>query len=123
MWYPEDRMKMKQVFRICATERLFLPLILSEIDAVVYLDTDLIFHTSPRNLWKEFLRFNSEHLSAMAPSLYHYGGPFNKVQLVEVKLSAQIKNTQSKKFSLGSDSVHSLAARFPIMERQASTRG
>ena len=80
MWYPEGRNNMKDVFQVCATERLFLPLILPKEDAVIYLDTDLIFLTPPEKLWNKFLLFNSEQFSAMAPCLVYYNSHANKVK-------------------------------------------
>ena len=71
---------MKENFRICATERLFLPLILSEEDAVIYLDSDVIWMVPPSELWNEFLQFNSEHLSAIGPVLSYYNSPENTVR-------------------------------------------
>ena len=79
MWYPEGRYKMKELFRVCASERLFLPAILPEEDAVIYLDTDLIVMVPPSKLWNKFLDFDSEHLTAMSQVLSYYNTPANKV--------------------------------------------
>ena len=43
MWYPEDRQDTRTMFRVCATERLFLPDMLPNMDRAIYIDTDLIF--------------------------------------------------------------------------------
>ena len=57
---------MQYMFRICSTERLLLPSILAEEEAVIYLDTDLIFMAPPSLLWNEFQRFDSNHIAALA---------------------------------------------------------
>ena len=80
VWYPENRKNMKENFRTCATERLFLPVILPEIDSVMYLDTDLILMVPPSELWNKFLQFNSEHLTAIGPVLSYYNTRENPVR-------------------------------------------
>ena len=67
VWYPEGRMELKHLFRVCASERLLLPLMLPAEDAVIYLDTDLIFMTPPNKLWDQFHLFDSEQFTAIAP--------------------------------------------------------
>ena len=59
---------MQYMFRICSSERLLLPSILAEEEAVIYLDTDLIFMAPPSLLWNEFQRFDSNHIAALAPA-------------------------------------------------------
>ena len=80
VWYPKHRENMKENFRICATERLFLPLILPEEDAVIYLDSDMIWMVPPSKLWKKFLQFNSDHVTAIGPNLAYYNSPENTVR-------------------------------------------
>ena len=77
-WYSKDEGKMQYMFRICSTERLFLPSILAEEDAVIYLDTDLIFMAPPSLLWNEFQRFNSNHIAALATA-HSLENPVKKV--------------------------------------------
>ncbi|XP_066983804.1 glucoside xylosyltransferase 2-like [Macrobrachium rosenbergii] len=79
IWYPPERLDMRNMFRVCATERLFLPEMFPELDAAIYIDTDLIFMRPPDDLWNEFDRFNDRQVAAMAPCLYHYGTKRNKV--------------------------------------------
>ena len=64
---------MRSMFRVCATERLFVPDMFPSLDAAVYIDTDLLFLRPPEDLWNEFLRFDRRQVAAMAPCLYHYG--------------------------------------------------
>ena len=39
----QDRQDMRSMFRVCATERLFVPDIFPDMDRAIYIDTDLIF--------------------------------------------------------------------------------
>ena len=73
LWYPKDRAYMRNMFRECATERLFVPAMLPQEDAVIYIDTDFIFMRPPQELWAMFETFNEDQVAAMAPCLYHYG--------------------------------------------------
>ena len=76
VYYPPDRLDMRDMFRTCATERLFLPDILTKEDAVIYLDTDIVFMGPPEQLWYKFYEFNSSQLAAMAPCDNQYGGRY-----------------------------------------------
>ncbi|KAB7502110.1 Glucoside xylosyltransferase 2 [Armadillidium nasatum] len=69
--YPENG-NFREKFRLCASERLFLSEALPSEEAVIFLDTDIIFLKSPEILWEEFAFFNSEQLSGLSPSLYLY---------------------------------------------------
>ncbi|RXG67462.1 Glucoside xylosyltransferase 2, partial [Armadillidium vulgare] len=71
IWYP-DTGNFMEMFRLCATERLFLLKVLPSVDSVVYLDTDMIFLKPPEDLWEEFSKFDSFQISGMAPCLFHY---------------------------------------------------
>lgn len=79
VWYPPSREKMRNMFRVCATERLFLPDMFPDLDAAIYIDTDLVFLRPPEDLWAEFREFNDRQVAAMAPCLYHYGSNRNKI--------------------------------------------
>ncbi|XP_050714571.1 glucoside xylosyltransferase 1-like isoform X2 [Eriocheir sinensis] len=79
VWYPSDREAMRLMFRVCATERLFLPQMFPSLDAAIYIDTDLIFMRPPEDLWMEFKKFDEIQVAAMAPCLYHYDTHRNKV--------------------------------------------
>ena len=39
----QDREDMRTMFRVCATERLFVPDMFPDMDRAIYIDTDLIF--------------------------------------------------------------------------------
>ena len=73
VWYPGGRAKMRHMFRECATERLFIPEMFTNEDALIYIDTDFIFMRPPEDLWAKFYEFNEHQVAAMAPCLYHYG--------------------------------------------------
>ncbi|XP_047740643.1 glucoside xylosyltransferase 1 [Hyalella azteca] len=73
VWYPNDRLYMRNMFRECATERLFVPAMLPKEDAIIYIDTDFVFLRPPEDLWAHFHKFDSVQVAAMAPCLYHYG--------------------------------------------------
>ncbi|XP_031721510.1 glucoside xylosyltransferase 1 [Anarrhichthys ocellatus] len=57
----------KKLFKPCASQRLFLPLILKEVDSLLYVDTDIIFLQPVEDIWALLSQFNSSHLAAMAP--------------------------------------------------------
>ncbi|XP_037109142.1 glucoside xylosyltransferase 1-like isoform X1 [Syngnathus acus] len=57
----------KKLFKPCASQRLFLPLILKEVDSLLYVDTDILFLHPVEGIWAAFSRFNSSQLAAMAP--------------------------------------------------------
>lgn len=80
VWYPSDREEMRSMFRVCATERLFLPQMFPSLDAAIYIDTDLIFMRPPEDLWMEFKKFDEIQVVAMAPCLHHYNFRRNKVK-------------------------------------------
>ncbi|XP_076870198.1 glucoside xylosyltransferase 2 [Brachyhypopomus gauderio] len=57
----------KRLFKPCAAQRLFLPVILKDVDSLLYVDTDVLFLRPMDDIW-EFLRaFNGTQLAAMAP--------------------------------------------------------
>nr|CAB3251447.1 glucoside xylosyltransferase 1-like [Phallusia mammillata] len=67
--YPEDgnQHQWKKLFKLCASQRLFLPHILSDIDSLLYVDTDILFISPVEDIWKFFSKFNSTQFSAMSP--------------------------------------------------------
>lgn len=72
VWYPEGREDMREMFRVCATARLFIPDLFPALDRVIFLDTDLIFMRPLEDLWAHFDYFDSKQVAAMAPELFHY---------------------------------------------------
>ncbi|XP_076863298.1 glucoside xylosyltransferase 1 isoform X2 [Brachyhypopomus gauderio] len=57
----------KRLFKPCASQRLFLPLILGEVDSLLYVDTDILFLQPVEEIWNFLSQFNSTHMAAMAP--------------------------------------------------------
>ncbi|XP_019642762.1 PREDICTED: glucoside xylosyltransferase 1-like isoform X2 [Branchiostoma belcheri] len=67
--YPpgENSQEWKKLFRPCASQRLFLPELLTEVDSLLYVDTDILFLSPMENLWNFFSAMNSTQLAALAP--------------------------------------------------------
>lgn len=66
--FPEENAKeWKRLFKPCASQRLFLPLILKEVDSLLYVDTDILFLQPVEDIWALLSQFNSSQLAAMAP--------------------------------------------------------
>ncbi|XP_060891783.1 glucoside xylosyltransferase 1-like isoform X1 [Labrus mixtus] len=63
----ENPKEWKKLFKPCASQRLFLPLILKEVDSLIYVDTDILFLQPVEDIWALLSKFNSSHLAAMAP--------------------------------------------------------
>lgn len=40
---------------------------MTNLDSVIYIDTDILFLTNVRNLWRFFRKFNSTQLAALTP--------------------------------------------------------
>ncbi|KAM4618575.1 glucoside xylosyltransferase 1 [Polymixia lowei] len=66
--FPSENAKeWKKLFKPCASQRLFLPLILKDVDSLLYVDTDILFLQPVEEIWDFLSQFNSSHLAAMAP--------------------------------------------------------
>ncbi|XP_032361587.1 glucoside xylosyltransferase 1 [Etheostoma spectabile] len=63
----ENAAEWKKLFKPCASQRLFLPLILKDVDSIVYVDSDILFLQPVDHLWAFLSQFNSSQLAAMAP--------------------------------------------------------
>ncbi|CAF0713883.1 unnamed protein product [Brachionus calyciflorus] len=57
----------RKLFKLCASQRIFLPEILPNIDSILYVDTDVLFITGLEQIWSHFENFNSTQLAALAP--------------------------------------------------------
>ncbi|XP_064012270.1 glucoside xylosyltransferase 2 isoform X3 [Pogoniulus pusillus] len=57
----------KKLFKPCAAQRLFLPVILKDVDSLLYVDTDVLFLRPIEDIWHMLKEFNSTQLAAMAP--------------------------------------------------------
>lgn len=71
--FPEEKGdKWKKLFQPCASQRLFLPSVLPEEDAVLYVDADVIFVHPPEDLWSLFGAMNDSQLAALVPESEDY---------------------------------------------------
>ncbi|XP_068169436.1 glucoside xylosyltransferase 1-like isoform X2 [Antennarius striatus] len=65
--FPKGNIKeWKLLFKPCASQRLFLPLILNDVDSLLYVDTDILFLQPVEDIWAFLSLFNSTQLAAMA---------------------------------------------------------
>lgn len=80
VFYPPGTEKLREMFRPCATERLFLAQAYEDKDALLFLDTDTLFLRPPEDLWCQINNFGREQIISMAPCLYFYGPYFRKVR-------------------------------------------
>uniref|UniRef100_A0A3B3YMA5 Glucoside xylosyltransferase 1 n=1 Tax=Poecilia mexicana TaxID=48701 RepID=A0A3B3YMA5_9TELE len=66
--FPEENaIEWKKLFKPCASQRLFLPLILKQEESLLYVDTDIIFLRPVEDIWGLLSQFNASQLAAMAP--------------------------------------------------------
>ena len=72
VWYPDEKTEMVTMYHICATERLFLPKMLPKEDAIIYLDTDVIFMRPPEELWAQFQNFDTKQVASMGSYMNIY---------------------------------------------------
>ncbi|KAM6292521.1 glucoside xylosyltransferase 1 isoform 2-T2 [Porphyrio hochstetteri] len=63
----ESAAEWKKLFKPCASQRLFLPLILKNVDSLLYVDTDILFLRPVDDIWSFLGKFNSTQVAAMAP--------------------------------------------------------
>ncbi|XP_070382368.1 glucoside xylosyltransferase 2-like [Dermacentor albipictus] len=71
--FPEpDSETWRGLFRPCASQRLFIPSLLPGVDAVIYVDADVLFVSPIEMLWQHFASMNTSHLAAMAPESEDY---------------------------------------------------
>ncbi|XP_039196615.1 glucoside xylosyltransferase 1 isoform X2 [Crotalus tigris] len=63
----ENAAEWKKLFKPCASQRLFLPLILSNVDSLLYVDTDILLLRPVDDIWSFLKKFNSTQIAAMAP--------------------------------------------------------
>ena len=68
---------MVNMFRICATARLFVHEMLPSVDAGIYLDSDVLLLDNIWNLWSFFSKFNPAQVMAMSAVEFSYGGIYN----------------------------------------------
>lgn len=57
----------RNLFKPCAAQRLFLPSLLNNTDATLYVDTDIVFLSPTENIWSYFNRFNASQIAGLSP--------------------------------------------------------
>ena len=65
--YPSDRRNLRSLWRVCATQRLFVPAMLPDEDSIIYIDNDMLFMRPPEELWEEFTKFDSIQVAGISP--------------------------------------------------------
>ncbi|CAG7820809.1 unnamed protein product [Allacma fusca] len=69
VWFPpEQNEEWKQMYALCATQRLFFTSLLPHIDSLIYLDADSIVVSNLTNFWNQFQRMNESQLAGIAPN-------------------------------------------------------
>ncbi|XP_071519950.1 glucoside xylosyltransferase 1-like [Panulirus ornatus] len=76
VYYPRGSNELRHWWRECSTGRLFLHEIFNTTDALIFLDTDIIFMQPPEYLWAEFGNFDVKQVVGEAPSVYVYSPAF-----------------------------------------------
>lgn len=56
----------RKLFKECASQRLFLPDILRDVDSVLYIDTDVLFVSPVESVWGHFSRMNGSQIAGMS---------------------------------------------------------
>ncbi|XP_055902747.1 glucoside xylosyltransferase 2 isoform X2 [Eupeodes corollae] len=66
--FPKSEEKdWKNLFKPCAAQRLFLPSLLRNTDATLYVDTDVLFLSSALDTWSHFKNFNASQIAGLSP--------------------------------------------------------
>jgi len=63
--WPSEFQWMKDIYAPCVTFKFLLPDVLPQLDSIIYLDTDILFASSPRDLWNLFRNFSAENELAL----------------------------------------------------------
>lgn len=89
---PEEISEYRDWWGPCASFRLFLPEVMVDQDAVIYVDSDVLFLGPVDDLWNEFKNFNSEQAVGLAPRAgWHFHLPANNQNFI---MTPQGKVTQ-----------------------------
>jgi UDP-xylose:glucoside alpha-1,3-xylosyltransferase len=65
VWFPESWWYF--VYSECSAQRLFFPVLLPDVDKLLYLDSDILFLSNVNDIWKHFSLMNASQALAMAP--------------------------------------------------------
>ncbi|XP_030371335.1 glucoside xylosyltransferase 1 isoform X2 [Scaptodrosophila lebanonensis] len=63
----QSKKEWRNLFKPCASQRLFLPSLLPEVDSLLYVDTDVLFLSPISDVWEYFYKFNDSQLAALTP--------------------------------------------------------
>ncbi|GFG37561.1 hypothetical protein Cfor_09602 [Coptotermes formosanus] len=55
----------RKLFKPCASQRLFLPTVLHDVDSLLYVDTDTLFLGPLEDVWRHFDLMNSSQMAAL----------------------------------------------------------
>lgn len=66
----ENRYIWQNMFAKCSAQRIFVANILTEVDAAIYVDTDVLFLASPGEMFQIFEKFSERQLAAMVFNSY-----------------------------------------------------
>ena len=64
---PHLEFEWKKLFKKCASQRLFIPDILKNLESILYVDTDVLFLRPIDDIWKILEKFNSTQIAAVSP--------------------------------------------------------
>ena len=87
IYKPSSGADILKVYEHCATEKLFLPWALPDLDAGVFLDTDTFFLTTPQELLQHFQFFDDQQVFGFPPVGNYYGQINIAVSLIEIQIS------------------------------------
>ena len=62
----DEKVDWEELFKPCASLRLFLAQLLPTTDSVIYIDTDILFLKPPEDLWNQFNNFNKRQVVGLA---------------------------------------------------------
>ncbi|XP_034663133.1 glucoside xylosyltransferase 2 isoform X1 [Drosophila subobscura] len=63
----QNEIEWKNLFKPCAAQRLFLPSLLTDVDSLLYVDTDILFLSPISDIWSFFKKFNDSQIAALTP--------------------------------------------------------
>lgn len=79
--YPsgQNSNEWRKLFKPCASQRLFIAPLLADVDAILYVDTDILFLSSIEGIWKHFNNFTALQSTGLAPEHEDYAtGWYNR---------------------------------------------
>ncbi|XP_002136434.3 glucoside xylosyltransferase 2 isoform X1 [Drosophila pseudoobscura] len=63
----QNKIEWMNLFKPCAAQRLFLPSLLTNVDSLLYVDTDTLFLSPISEIWAFFKKFNDSQMAALTP--------------------------------------------------------